>query len=138
MAPATKSDTAAIRRIRRTRTRSAATSGAGGHDAPVGHPAASSAWTSAALVRPLMTESAVTSRSPIVAMGRSAVGQDEADVQLGPGFDLDRGLLAVVQEGGRQTQAPAVLVHDLRGRPGAREEPRVEVGELGYEQHRRR
>jgi len=51
IAPAAKSEMAAMRRIRRTRMWSAATPGAGGHDAPVGHPAASSAWTSAALVR---------------------------------------------------------------------------------------
>ena len=48
IAPATKSETAAIRRMRRTRTRSAATSGAGGHEVPLGQPAASSACTSAA------------------------------------------------------------------------------------------
>ena len=71
MAPATKSDTAAIRLMRRTRTRSAATSGAGGHDAPLGQPAASSACTSAGRARPLTTLSDVMRRSPSVASGRS-------------------------------------------------------------------
>jgi len=55
-----------------TRMWSAATSGAGGHDAPPGQLATSSAWTSAALERPLTTVSAVTSRSPMVESGRSA------------------------------------------------------------------
>ena len=72
MAPATNNRTAARRRMRRTRMWSAATSGAGGHDAPPGQLAASSAWTWAALDRPLTTVSAVTSRSPMVASGRSA------------------------------------------------------------------
>ncbi len=72
IAPAAKSATAAMRRIRRTRMRSAATSGAGGHDAPVGHPALSSACTSPALLRPLTSESAVTRRSPKVAVGSAA------------------------------------------------------------------
>ena len=72
MAPATNRETAATRRMRRTRMRSAATSGAGGHEAPLGHPAASSAWTSAAFERPLITMSEVTNRSPMVAIGRSA------------------------------------------------------------------
>ncbi len=49
IAPATNKETAAMRRMRRTRTRSAATSGAGGQDAPLGQLAASSGWTSAAL-----------------------------------------------------------------------------------------
>ena len=72
MTPATNNETAARRRMRRTLMWSAATSGAGGQDAPLGHEAASSGCTSAALERPFMTTSAVTSRSPMVAMGRSA------------------------------------------------------------------
>ena len=72
IAPATNSSTAARRRMRRTRMWSAATSGAGGHDAPPGQLAANSAWTSAALDLPLTTVSAVTRRSPMVASGRSA------------------------------------------------------------------
>ena len=125
--------TAAMRRMRRTRMRSAATSGAGGHEAPLGHPAASSACTSAAVERPLTTRSAVTRRSPMVAMGRSASARMQSDVQVGAGLDLERRLLAVVQEHRRQPQPAAVLVHDLGGGPGAGEEARVEVGQLGDE-----
>ena len=84
MAPATNSETAARRRMRRTRMRSAATSGAGGHDAPPGQLAASSAWTSAALDRPLTTVSAVTSRSPMVASGRSASARSRRTCSSAP------------------------------------------------------
>ena len=84
MAPATNKETAAMRRMRRTRMRSAATSGAGGHDAPLGQPAASSAWTSAALERPLITTSEVTSRSPMVAMGRSASARSRRTCRSAP------------------------------------------------------
>ena len=119
--------------MRRTRMWSAATSGAGGHDAPLGQLAASSAWTSAALERPLTTMSAVTSRSPRVAMRQVGLGQQQADVQLGPGLDLEGGLLAVVQEGRREAEAAAVLVDDLGGGAGAGEEARIEVGQLGHQ-----
>ena len=71
ISPATKRAVAAMRRIRRTRMRSAATSGAGGHEAPPGQLATSSGWRSAALVLPLTTASWVSSRSPMVASGRS-------------------------------------------------------------------
>ena len=84
MAPATNSETAARRRMRRTRMRSAATSGAGGHEAPLGHPAASSACTSAALERPLITMSEVTSRSPMVAIGRSASARSRRTCSSAP------------------------------------------------------
>jgi hypothetical protein len=70
---------------------------------------------------------------PLAHRGHRKVGggQDEPDVQLGPRLDLDRGLLAMVEEGRGQSQAASVLVHDLRRRPRTREEPGVEVGELG-------
>ncbi len=61
------------------------------------------------------------------------VGQEEADVQLRAGLDLDRGLLSMVQEGRGQPEAPAVLVHHFRGGSRAGEEPCIEVGELGHE-----
>ena len=70
--------------MRRTRMWSAATSGAGGHDAPPGQLAASSAWTSAALERPLTTVSAVTSRSPMVASGRSASARSRRTCNSAP------------------------------------------------------
>ena len=70
--------------MRRTRMWSAATSGAGGHDAPPGQLAASSAWTSAALERPLTTVSAVTSRSPMVASGRSASARSRRTCSSAP------------------------------------------------------
>ena len=84
MAPATNSETAAMRRMRRTRMRSAATSGAGGQDAPPGQLAASSACTSAALERPLTTVSDVTRRSPMVAMGRSASARSRRTCSSAP------------------------------------------------------
>ena len=84
MAPATNNETAARRRIRRTRTRSAATSGAGGHDGPLGHPATSSACTSAALECPFTTAWAVTSRSPSVAVGRSASARSRRTCRSAP------------------------------------------------------
>ena len=122
-----------MRRMRRTRMRSAATSGAGGHEAPLGHPAASSAWTSAALERPLIDD--VGGHQPLAHGGHGQVGlgEEQADVQVGTGLDLERRLLAVVQERRRQPEAPAVLVHDLGGGARAGEEARVEVGELGHE-----
>ena len=138
MAPATNSETAARRRMRRTRMWSAATSGAGGHDAPLGQLAASSAWTSAALERPLTTVSAVTSRSPMVASGQVGLGQQQADVQLRPGLDLEGRLLAVVQEGGREPEAPPVLVHDLGGGARAGEEARRRGGSARGRAPRRR
>ena len=61
------------------------------------------------------------------------LGQEQADVQLGAGLDLEGRLLAVVQEGGRQAEAAPVLVHDLGGGAGAGEEPGVEVGQLGHQ-----
>ncbi len=58
------------------------------------------------------------------------LGQQQADVQLGPGLDLERGLLAMVQECRREPEAAPVLVDDLGGGAGAGEEARVEVGQL--------
>ena len=65
--------------------------------------------------------------------GQVRLGQQQAHVQVGPGLDLEGRLLAVVQEGGREAEAPAVLVDHLGGGAGAGEEPGVEVGELGHE-----
>ena len=54
-------------------------------------------------------------------------------MQLCPSLDLERGLLAVVQEGRRQPQPTPVLVHDLGGGARAGEEADVEVRQLGHE-----
>ena len=133
MAPATNSETAATRRMRRTRMRSAATSGAGGHEAPPGHLATSSAWTSAALERPLID--GVGGHQTLAHGGHGQIGlrQEETDVQVGPCLDLERGLLAVVEERRREPEPPAVLVDHLGGGARTGEEAGVEVGELGYE-----
>ena len=133
MAPATKRETAAIRRMRRTRMRSAATSGAGGHEAPLGQPAASSAWTSAALARPLTTTVGRHEALAQVASGQVHLGQQQPHVQVGSGLDLEGRLLAVVQEGGREAEAAPVLVHHLGGGARTGEEARVEVGQLGHQ-----
>ena len=61
------------------------------------------------------------------------LGQQQADVQLRPGLDLERRLLSMVQERGRQPEAAPVLVHDLGGGAGAGEEARIEVGQLGHQ-----
>ncbi len=65
--------------------------------------------------------------------GQVRLGQQQAHVQVGPGLDLERRLLAVVQEGGREAEAPPVLVDDLGGGTRTGEEPGVEVGELGHQ-----
>jgi hypothetical protein len=92
---------------------SAATSGAGGQEAPPGQLAASSAWTAAAL--------------------EVGFGQEQADVQFRPRLYLEGRLLAVVQEGGREPEASPVLVDDLGGGTGAGEETGVEVGQLRHQ-----
>ena len=61
------------------------------------------------------------------------LGEEQAHVQLRPRFDLERGLLAVVQERRREPQATPVFVDDLGGGTRAGEEADVEVGELGHE-----
>ena len=65
--------------------------------------------------------------------GQVGLGQQQADVQVGPCFDLEGRLLPVVQEGGREAEATPVLVDHLGGGAGTGEEPGVEVGELGHQ-----
>ena len=65
--------------------------------------------------------------------GQVRLGQQEAHMQVGSGLDLERRLLAVVQEGGWKAEAPSVLVDHLGGGARAGEEPGVEVGELGHQ-----
>ena len=133
MAPATNKETAARRRMRRTRMRSAATSGAGGHEAPLGQLAASSAWTSAALERPLTTASVVTSRSPMVASGRSASASSRRTWSSAPVSISRVDSWRWCRNVGREPEAAPVLVHDLGGGARAGEEADVEVGQLGHE-----
>ncbi len=59
-------------------------------------------------------------------------------MQLRPGLDLEGRLLAVVEEGGWEPEAPPVLVHDLGGGARAGEEAGVEMGQLGHERPARR
>ena len=66
------------------------------------------------------------------------LGQEQADVQLRAGLDLERRLLAVVQEGGREAEAPPVLVHDLGGGARAGEEARCRGGSARGPAPRRR
>ena len=54
-------------------------------------------------------------------------------MQVGPGLDLERRLLAVVEERRREPQPSPVLVDDLGGGARAGEEAGVEVGQLGHE-----
>ncbi len=63
--------------------------------------------------------------------GEVHLGQHQAYVQVRSGFQLERRLLAVVQEGGREPQPAAVLAHHLRGCTRAREESALKVGQLG-------
>ena len=133
MAPATNSETAAMRRMRRTRMRSAATSGAGGHDAPLGQLGRQLGVDLGRLGAAL--DHGVGGDQPLAHGGHGQVGlgQEQAHVQLGPGLDLEGRLLAVVQERRREPEAPPVLVHDLGGGARAGEEAGVEVGQLGHE-----
>ena len=61
------------------------------------------------------------------------LGQEEPDMQLRSGLDLEGRLLAVVEECGWKTEAPPVLVHHLGGGARAGEEAGVEMGQLGHE-----
>ncbi len=58
------------------------------------------------------------------------VGEQQADVELGPRLELEPAGLAVVEEHGRQAGSAGVLAHELGRPPGAGEEARVEVREL--------
>ena len=64
-------------------------------------------------------------------VGEVGVGQQEADVEIGPGLQLDPARLAVVEEHRGQPEPSRVLAHQLGGAPGAGEEARAEMGELG-------
>ena len=65
--------------------------------------------------------------------GQVCLGQEQADVQVGPGLYLERRLLAVMEECRREPQPSPVLVDHLGGGARAGEEAGVEVGELGHE-----
>ena len=113
--------------------RSAATSGAGGHDAPPGQLATNSGCRSAAFVLPLTTAS--LREQPLAQGGQRQVdlGLHEADVQIRARLDLDHGGLAVVEVGRWKPEPRPVLVDDLRRGARAGEEPDIEVRELGHE-----
>ena len=133
MAPATNSETAARRRMRRTRMWSAATSGAGGHDAPPGQLAASSAWTSAALERPLTTVSAVTSRSPMVASGRSASASSRRTCSSAPVSISRVDSWRWCRNVGGSPRRPRCSCTTSEVAPGQAKKPGIEVGQLGHE-----
>ena len=133
IAPATNSDTAARRRIRRTRIRSAATSGAGGHDAPR-RPSGRQLGVDVGRLGAALDHD-VGGDEPLAhgRHGQVRLGEEQADVQVRPRLDLEGRLLTVVQERRREPQPTPVLVHHLGGGARAGEEPGVEVRELGDE-----
>ena len=59
------------------------------------------------------------------------VGEQQPDVQVGTGLELDPARLAVVEEDGRQADAAAVLADQLGRAAGAGEEAGAEMRELG-------
>ena len=58
------------------------------------------------------------------------LGQEQTNVQLRPGLDLEGRFLAVVQKRGREPEPTPMLVHDLGGGTWAGEEAGIEMGQL--------
>ena len=133
MAPATNNETAARRRMRRTRMWSAATSGRG-RPRRAARPAGRQLRVDVGGLGAALDDG-VGRDEPLAHGGQRQVGlgQEQAHVQLRPGLDLEGRLLAVVQERGREPEAPPVLVHDLGGGARAGEEAGIEMGQLGHE-----
>ena len=92
-----------------------------------------SGWVSCTLPVPR-----VTRRSSSVAPGELGPGEQQADVELGAGLELDPADLLAGQEDRGQAQPAAVLLDHLAGaRPALAKKPGTEVGELGLEGRRR-
>ena len=65
--------------------------------------------------------------------GKLRPGEQQAHVQFGAGLELHPGELLAGQEDREQAQSAPVLLDDLTGRTGARQEPGTEVRQLGLQ-----